>query len=52
MERSVKYFTGGLKLVSWRAKLTLRSDVDQDIFKEEIHLCNQDVQDIEEQEAY
>ena len=31
MERSVKYFTGGLKPVIWRANLTLDSDVDQDI---------------------
>ena len=29
-ERSVKYFTGGLKPVSWRTNLTLSSDVDQD----------------------
>ena len=51
LERSVKYFIGGFKPVSWRAKLNLSSDVDQDIFKEEKHLCNKDVQDIEEQEA-
>ena len=30
LEWSVKYFTGGLKLVLWRANLTLNSDVDQD----------------------
>ena len=30
LERSVNYFTGGLKLVSRRANLTLSSDVDQD----------------------
>ena len=30
LERSVKYFTAGLKLVSRRANLTLNSDVDQD----------------------
>ena len=30
MERSVKYFTGGLKPVPRRAKITLSSDVDQD----------------------
>ena len=30
LEWSVKYFKGGLKPVSWRANLTLSSDVDQD----------------------
>ena len=30
LEQSVNYFTGGLKLVSWRANLTFNSDVDQD----------------------
>ena len=30
LERSVKYFTGGLKQVLGRANLTLNSDVDQD----------------------
>ena len=30
LERSVKYFTGGLKPVSRRSNLTLISDVDQD----------------------
>ena len=30
LEWSVKYFTGGLKPVSWRANLTLNSYVDQD----------------------
>ena len=30
LERSVKYFTGGLKPVSQRVNLTLSSDVDQD----------------------
>ena len=30
LERSVKYFIGGLKPVSRRASLTLNSDVDQD----------------------
>ena len=29
LECSVKYFTGGLNLISWRASLTLISDVDQ-----------------------
>ena len=29
LERSVKYFTGGLKLVLQHANLTLNSDVDQ-----------------------
>ena len=30
LERSVKYFTGGLKPVSRHANLTISSDVDQD----------------------
>ena len=30
LERSVKYFTGGLKPVSRRANLTLNLNVDQD----------------------
>ena len=30
LERSVKYLTGGLKPVSWRANLNLNSYVDQD----------------------
>ena len=31
LERSVKYFTGGLKpVLRWRANLTLSSDADQD----------------------
>ena len=30
LERSVKYFTGGLKQVSQRANRILSSDVDQD----------------------
>ena len=30
LEGSVKYFTGGLKPVSWGANCTLYSDVDQD----------------------
>ena len=30
LDRSVKYFTGGLKPVSLRTNLTLSSDVDQD----------------------
>ena len=32
LERSVEYFTGGLKPVSQRANLTLNSDVDQDTY--------------------
>ena len=37
VERSVKYFTGGLKPVSRRANLTFSSDVDQDTLKFDLH---------------
>ena len=37
LERSVKYFTGGLKSVSWRANLSLSSDVDQDTWMFGLH---------------
>ena len=36
LERSVKYFTGGLKPVS-RRQLTLNLDVDQDTYKFGLH---------------
>ena len=37
LERSVKYFTVGLKPVSLRANLTLSSDVDQDTYMFGLH---------------
>ena len=37
LERSVKYFTGGLKPVSQPANLTLSSDVDQDTLMFDLH---------------